>query len=74
MIDVKPLQPLKAKPPILVTELGIVIDVRLLQLSKAELPILVTEFGIVIDVRLLQLMFVALIDNQRVASDTAEKC
>ena len=74
MIDVKLRQPEKAELPILVTEFGIVTDVKLLQYLKVHCPILVTELGIVIDVRLLQLMFVALIDNQRVASDTAEKC
>ena len=55
MIDVKPLQWLKASCPILVTEFGIVTDVKLLQSLKALLPRFVTELGIVTDVKLLQL-------------------
>ena len=54
VIDVKPLQLLKAPYPILVTEFGIVIDVNLLQFVKAQSPILVTEFGMVTDVKRLQ--------------------
>ena len=42
---------MKANPPILVTEFGMVIDVKPLQPEKANLPILVTEFGIVTDVK-----------------------
>ena len=42
--DVKPLQPLKASCPILVTEFGMVIDVKLQQEEKAFLPILVTVY------------------------------
>ena len=53
--DVKPLQPEKAPPPILVTEFGIVTDVKPLQPEKALFPILVTEFGIVTDVKPKQL-------------------
>ena len=44
----------KAEPPILATELGIVIDVKPLQPLKAPYPILVTEFGIETDVKPLQ--------------------
>ena len=51
MIEVRPEQPQKAPPPILVTELGRVIEVRPEQPQKAELPILVTDSGIVIEVR-----------------------
>ena len=52
--DVKPLQPEKAQPPILVTEFGMVTDVKPLHQAKASRPILVTEFGMVIDVKPLQ--------------------
>ena len=51
MIDVKPLQPMKTRDPILVTEFPMVTDVKLLHFRKAEAPILVTEFGIVTDVK-----------------------
>ena len=64
MIDVKPLQPEKAAPPILVTELGIVIDVKPLQPEKASFPILVTELGIVIEVRREQPEYLLLVDYQ----------
>ena len=46
---VRPVQQKKTRPPILVTELGMVKLVRPVQLSKAELPILVTELGMVND-------------------------
>ena len=46
VIDVKQMQPLKAKPAILVTELGIVINVKLMQSSKAEFPTLVTLYSV----------------------------
>ena len=45
--DVRPLQSVKAPPPILVTLLGIVMEVRPLQPLKAAAPILVTLLGIV---------------------------
>ena len=54
VIDVKPVQPLKALYPILVTEFGIVTDVKPVHQEKADLPILVTEFGMVTDVKSLQ--------------------
>ena len=54
VIDVKPVQPLKAIYPILVTEFGIVTDVKPVHQEKADLPILVTEFGMVTDVKPLQ--------------------
>ena len=43
MTDDKPIQPLKALSPILVTEFGIVIDVKLEHPTKKELPMLVKE-------------------------------
>lgn len=49
------MQPEKAKFPILVTELGIVIEARQKQLRNALFPILVTEFGIMTEERLEQL-------------------
>jgi len=49
---VRPEQPSKAQPPILVTEFGIITDVRPEQPSKAQAPIFVTEFGILIEIRL----------------------
>lgn len=52
---VKPLQPLKAYYPILVTEFGIVIVVKPLQLAKVPSLILITLLGIVILVKLSQL-------------------
>ena len=73
MIDVKLLHPKKVYPPILVTELGIVIDVKLLQPSKARLPILVIEFGIVIDVKLLLDLYLQLVVYQFVLIKTIEK-
>jgi hypothetical protein len=54
IIEVRLLQPAKVKPPMLVTELGMVTEVRPLQLQKAAYPILVTELGIVKEVRPLQ--------------------
>jgi len=54
VMDVKPVQPPKAPPPILVTELGIVTDVKLMHAPKATFPILVTDFGIVTEVKLMQ--------------------
>ena len=51
---VKPLQPSKTLPPILLTELGIVTLVKLLQPLKDSYPILKTELGIVTLVKLLQ--------------------
>ena len=53
---VKPLQPLQAPSPMLVTVLGIVTEVKLLQLSKAKLPMLVTLLPIVTEVKLRQLL------------------
>lgn len=57
----------------LITLEGIVTLVRLVQPPKALLPMLVTLDGITILVRFLQLLFVAHVDNQRVACDTVEK-
>ena len=45
-----------AKPPMLVTLLGIVMLVKLLQSPNAPLPMLVTLLGIVMLVKLLQLL------------------
>lgn len=47
-MDVRPSQPIKARTPILTTELGIKIDVNLVQLVKAFSPIDVTELGIIV--------------------------
>ena len=47
-MDVKPEQPLKARFPINVTELGMVRDVKLEQSSKAEILIDVTPSGITV--------------------------
>jgi hypothetical protein len=51
---VKHVQPLKAHPPISVTDLGMTIPFRLVQPSKAFPPISVTESGITILARLVQ--------------------
>ena len=56
MTDVRPLQPLNASSPMLVTELPIVREVRPLQPSNAYFPMLVTELPIVREVRLLQFL------------------
>ncbi len=52
----------------------IVAEVRLSQPTKADTPTPFTDSGIVIDLRAEHLSFVAYIDNQRVASNTVEKC
>lgn len=49
VIEAKPLQPVNAHSPIVVTELEIVIEVKPLQSLKAKLPIVVTEFGMFIE-------------------------
>ena len=54
IMEIKPLQPLKAELPILVTPLPMVTDVRPLQPLKALKPMLVTLLGMVTDVRPLQ--------------------
>ena len=46
--DVKPVQPLKAPPPMLATEFGISMEVKPVQPLKALFPILVTELGITV--------------------------
>ena len=46
VIEVKPVQPLKAKSPILVTLLGMVIDVKFWQLTKAAPAICSIPAGI----------------------------
>ena len=71
--DVKPLQPLKADHPILVTEFGMVTDVKPLQPSKAPSPILATEFGISTDVNPLQPEYLEVIDYQLFVVNTVEK-
>ena len=48
--SLSPVQPLKAYPPMVVTEFGIVIEVSPVQSQKAASPMVVTELGIVIDV------------------------
>ena len=48
------LQPEKAPPPMLVTELGILMEVKELQPWKAWLPMLVTELGMLMEVKALQ--------------------
>lgn len=58
----------------LVTEFGMVMLARPVHPQKAKSPMLVTEFGMVMLVKPVQPEFVAQIDNQRVASDTVEKC
>ena len=58
VIEVRDSQPLKAEPPILVTEEGMVIEVREEQPSKAYLPILVTEEGITLFLQPTMSMFV----------------
>ena len=54
MIEVKPLQPLKADDPIQVTPSGIVIEVKPLQPRKANDSIDFTLSGIVTEVKPLQ--------------------
>ena len=56
MTEVRPVQPSKALPPIVETELGMVTEVRPVQPSKALYPILMTELGIVTEVRPAQLV------------------
>ena len=51
MIDVKPLQSLKAYSPILVTELVMVMYVKKVQPENTPAPMFVTELGILIDVK-----------------------
>ena len=51
---VKPVQPLNAESPIVVTLFGNEIFAKLVQLLNAELPIVVTLFGIVIFVKPVQ--------------------
>ena len=65
MTEVKPVQPAKTSPTILVTELGIVTEMRPEQLEKAASSILVTELGIVTEDRLEQKVNILSIDNQR---------
>ena len=65
--------PSKAKLPMFVTVYGIVIDVRDEQLPNALPSIFVTEMGIFMEVKSEQPLFVAHIDNQRVACNTVEK-
>ncbi len=54
IIDVNPVQPLKAEAPMLVTPLGIVTDVRSVQSLKTLALMLFTPLGIVTDVRSVQ--------------------
>ena len=54
LMEVKPLQPMKAVETIFVTVLGIISEVRPVQKEKEELPMLVTELGMVMEVRPLQ--------------------
>ena len=49
-----PVQPSKAFPEILVTELGMVTEVRPVQSLKAPSPILVTNLGMVSEVKPVQ--------------------
>ena len=63
-MDVRSLQPEKAKSPTLVTLFGIVIEIRLLQPLKAALSMADTLLGIIMDVRLLQNKNILNIDNQ----------
>ena len=51
VMEVRPLQPQKAPPPMLVTLFGIVMEVRLEQPENAYFPMLVTLFGMVMEVR-----------------------
>ena len=64
VIEVRPLQPPKAPPPILTTELGIKIDVNLVHPVKALSPIDVTEFGIIV---LLQAEISSFCDDSMIA-------
>ena len=61
VIEVRLLQPVKAKLPILVTLLGIVIEVRLLQPEKAVNPMLVTLCGMIVFLQPLNRVFEAVI-------------
>lgn len=53
-MDVKPVQPEKADPPIVVTEVGISMEVKPVQPENAITPISVTEDGISMAVKLVQ--------------------
>ena len=48
VMEVKPVQPEKAEPPMLITLLGMVTEVKLLQPPKALYPMLVTVLGIIV--------------------------
>jgi hypothetical protein len=54
LIDVKLLQPAKARLPMTLTELGMLTDVKLQPLNVPS-AIMVTELGMLTDVKLLQL-------------------
>ena len=73
VIEVRLVQPLKAQPPIEVTELGMVTEVRPAQPLKALLPIEVTEEGMVTEVRPVQPEYLQLIVYQFVLLKTVEK-
>ena len=69
---VKLLQSAKARSPMLVTELGILIIVKLLQLEKADSPILVTELGMVTLFKLLQFEYLQPIITQYFIDNKSE--
>ena len=54
VIEVKPVQPENALPPMLVTLLGIVTEVKAVQSENVQSPMLVTPLGIVTEVKAVQ--------------------
>ena len=68
------MQPEKAEPSILVTELGMVTLVRLVHFRKTEPSILVTELGMVILARLVQLSYLQPVITQYFVRNKSEIC
>ena len=64
VIEVKPLQYAKQKPPNEVTDEGMVIEVKPLQPEKQLLPNDVTDEGMVIEVKRLQDSYLLSVDYQ----------
>ena len=69
----RPLQPLKADSPILVTEFGISILLKPIHPEKAYFPILLTELPISILIKFVHPAYLQLIVCQLVSIKTVEK-
>ena len=72
VIEVRPMQPLKATAPIVVTELGMVIKVRPVQPLNALKPIVVTELGMVIEIKPMQFRYLQPIITQYFIDNKSE--